>query len=142
MAAGSPLKTSFADGNVLPASDLNDITNTLQATGTFPDQLALLGSDAIRRPVPFAVAAGYATVTLSSQTQNSVAVTYVNNKFSQAPVVTTSCVTSVSYVTSPQSTGVLGFTMTARNIDAASATTSLSCAFHAIQMTSSNASYY
>ena len=31
MAVGFPTKTSFADGNVLPASDLNDITGSLNS---------------------------------------------------------------------------------------------------------------
>jgi hypothetical protein len=143
MAAGMPLKTSFADGNVLPASDLNDITNTLQSTGSYPDQLALLGSDTYRRLLPFQIAAGTTTVTISAAVQGSVAVTFpATSHFTANPIVTTSCTTSVSYVTSPQSITLspYGFTMVARNIDAASTTTSLNCHYHAIQMTSASSS--
>jgi hypothetical protein len=41
MAVGFPAKTSFADGNTLPASDLNDITGTLNTltNGTFTGTL-------------------------------------------------------------------------------------------------------
>ena len=43
MAAGFPAKTSFTDGAVLPASDLNDLGGTINKVyngGTYPNQLS------------------------------------------------------------------------------------------------------
>jgi hypothetical protein len=141
MAAGMPLKTSFADGNVLPASDLNDITNTLQLTGTYPDQLAPLASDAIRRPLPFATSTGTGTVALSAAAQGTVAVIFSTaSRFTSNPIVTTSCITSVVYVSSPQSIATTGFTLAIRHIDNTTATGSFACHYHAIQMTSASSS--
>lgn len=90
MAAGMPLKTTFADGTVLPAGDLNDITNTLQDSGTYPNQLAILGSDAVRRPLPFAMQQNSVNITITAAVVASATVTWAaSTRFTQAPFVFT-----------------------------------------------------
>jgi len=142
MAAGLPLKTSFADGNVLPASDLNDITNTLQLTGTYPDQLAPLASDAIRRPIPFATSTGSVAGTAlgANGTSGTVAVAFSTaSRFTQAPIVIANGYSNGYNATAVSATSTSGFSYRVIN-PTASAQASLNVTFIAIQMVSTSGS--
>jgi len=96
MAVGWPLKTSFANGNSLPASDLNDITgtvNNIYSSGTYPNQLSYNTSGNIR-PIPLATSAGVKTISTSNISAGgsvNVSVTFAtSNRFNHAPIVVVS----------------------------------------------------
>jgi len=150
MAAGFPLKTTFADGNVLPASDLNDISNTLQLTGTYPDQLAPLAADAVRRPVAFAMVCGQISDarTLAANTLATIPITVpaiYTARFTAAPIITVSKA-NLATNTNPitvwvSSVTTSGFSLNCFNPTAASITYSgLAIDYIAIQVTSASAS--
>jgi hypothetical protein len=150
MAAGFPLKTTFADGNVLPASDLNDISNTLQLTGTYPDQLAPLAADAVRRPLPFATVCGQVSDsrTLAAATVATVAVSVpaiYTTRFTVSPIITVAkanLATNANPITVwVSSVTTAGFNINFYNPTAASITYSgLAVNYIAVQTTSASAS--
>lgn len=145
MAVGFPAKTSFTDGQALPASDLNDITGTLNLiyNATFyPGQLSL-SYGSVLRPLPFATSTdkiNYAT-NIAANAGASVTVTFSRTtRFTQNPIITTSAeVTSSSgtpyAATSIASTTTSGFTFRVFNVGAVTITNTY-VHYHAIQMTS------
>ena len=150
MAAGFPAKTSFTDGAVLPASDLNDLGGTINKVyngGTYPNQLSLTSvSDSVLRPLPFATSTdkvNYAT-NIAANTGASVTVTFARStRFTQNPIVTTSAeLTSASGVpyaaTSIATATTSGFTFRVFNVGAVTITNTY-LHYHAIQMTSAAA---
>jgi len=94
MTVGWPLKT-FTDGNALPASDLNDITGTVNNiySSTYPNQLSYNTSGNVR-PIPLATSAGVKTISTSGIAAGSsvnVSVTFAtSNRFNHAPIVVVS----------------------------------------------------
>ena len=95
MAVGWPLKT-FTDGNALPASDLNDITgtvNNIYSSGTYPSQLSY-NTSGIVRPIPFATSAGVKTIStggIAAGASVNVSVTFGSStRFNHAPIVVVS----------------------------------------------------
>ena len=150
MAAGFPAKTSFADGAVLPASDLNDLGGTINKVynaGTYPNQLSLTSvSDSVLRPLPFATSTdkiNYAT-NIAANAGASVTVTFTRStRFTQNPIVTTSAeLTSASgtpyAATSIATATTSGFTFRVFNVGAVTITNTY-LHYHAIQMTSAAA---
>jgi len=84
-----PLKT-FADGNVLPASDLNGITGTLNnlySTGTWPGQLSY-NDGTIPRYIPFATQIDSYNPSASIAANASVSITFSYNtsRFTNTPI--------------------------------------------------------
>jgi hypothetical protein len=150
MAAGFPAKTSFTDGAVLPASDLNDLGGTINKVyngGTYPNQLSLTSvSDSVLRPLPFATSTDkitYAT-NIAANAGASVTVTFTRStRFTQNPIVTTSAeLTSASgtpyAATSIATATTSGFTFRVFNVGAVTITNTY-LHYHAIQMTSAAA---
>jgi hypothetical protein len=72
MAVGFPAKTTFANGNTLPASDLNDITGTLNS---------LVDRSTQTFQIPYATNAGSNSITGSGT------VTFTTGRFTQTPIV-------------------------------------------------------
>jgi hypothetical protein len=150
MAAGFPAKTSFTDGAVLPASDLNDLGGTINKvynSGTYPNQLSLTSvSDSVLRPLPFATSTdkiNYAP-NIAANAGASVTVTFTRStRFTQNPIVTTSAeLTSASgtpyAATSIATATTSGFTFRVFNVGAVTITNTY-LHYHAIQMTSAAA---
>jgi hypothetical protein len=150
MAAGFPAKTSFTDGAVLPASDLNDLGGTINKVyngGTYPNQLSYTSvSDSVLRPLPFATSTdkiNYAT-NIAANAGASVTVTFARStRFTQNPIVTTSAeLTSASgtpyAATSIATVTTSGFTFRVFNVGAVTITNTY-LHYHAIQMTSAAA---
>jgi len=154
MAAGFPAKTSFTDGSVLPASDLNDLGGTINKVynaGTYPNQLSYTSTtDSVLRPLPFATSTGkinYAT-NISVNTGAPVSITFVTSaRFTQNPIVTltaeTTSASGTSYAATsiaPPGSGIFtgGFTARVFNVGAVTITNTY-LHYHAIQMTSASA---
>jgi len=84
-----PLKT-FADGNVLPASDLNGITGTLNnlySTGTWPGQLSY-NDGTTPRYIPFAtqIDSYNPSVSIAQNTSVSITFSYNTSRFTNTPI--------------------------------------------------------
>ena len=149
MAVGFPAKTSFTDGAVLPASDLNDLGGTINKVynaGTYPNQLSYTATDSVLRPLPFATSTDkitYAT-NIAANAGASVTVTFTRStRFTQNPIVTTSAeLTSASgtpyAATSIATATTSGFTFRVFNVGAVTITNTY-LHYHAIQMTSASA---
>lgn len=150
MAAGFPAKTSFTDGAVLPASDLNDLGGTINKvynSGTYPNQLSYTStSDSVLRPIPFATSTDkitYAT-NIAANAGASVTVTFTRStRFTQNPIVTTNAeLTSASgtpyAATSIATATTSGFTFRVFNVGAVTITNTY-LHYHAMQMTSAAA---
>ena len=152
MAAGFPAKTSFTDGAVLPASDLNDLGGTINKvynSGTYPNQLSYTSTaDSVLRPLPFATSTDkitYAT-NIAQNAGASVTVTFTRStRFTQNPIVTlTAEITSSSgtpyAATCVASVTTSGFTARVLNVSPTAVTiTNTYLHYHAIQMTSAAA---
>jgi hypothetical protein len=148
MAAGFPAKTSFTDGSVLPASDLNDLGGTINKiyNATFyPYQLSLTSTaDSVLRPLPFATSTDkitYAT-NIAVNAGASVTVTFSRStRFTQNPIITTSAEVTASSGTPFASTSIggtsttSGFTFRVFNVGTVTITNTY-LHYHAIQMTS------
>ena len=150
MTAGFPAKTSFTDGAVLPASDLNDLGGTINKvynSGTYPNQLSYTSTnDSVLRPIPFATSTDkitYAT-NIAANAGASVTVTFTRStRFTQNPIVTTSAeLTSASgtpyAATSIATATTSGFTFRVFNVGAVTITNTY-LHYHAMQMTSASA---
>ena len=153
MAAGFPAKTSFTDGSVLPASDLNDLGGTINKVynaGTYPNQLSYRSSsDSILRPIPWGVAAGKINYTSNINPGGvaSVSVTFVTPaRFTLNPIVTATAEvtgsTNVYASCSTDSVQTSGFTARIYNVASGSdrIITNTYVHYHAIQMTGNDAS--
>ena len=146
MAAGFPAKTSFTDGSVLPASDLNDLGGTINKiyNGTFyPNQLSLTStSDSVLRPLPFATSTdkiNYAT-NISAGAGAGITVTFGRStRFTQIPIVTATAEVTGSVAVyaacSIASVTTSGFTARFLNVGGNTITNTY-LNYHAIQMTS------
>lgn len=89
--------------------------------------------------LPYAMAAGSASVSISASTSGSnTTIVFPSNRFSVAPLVTLGS-KSIAYNASAQSVVSGGMTVSARHIDGTSATTTVTVEWHAVQMTSSTA---
>jgi hypothetical protein len=153
MAAGFPAKTSFTDGSVLPASDLNDLGGTINKVynaGTYPNQLSYRSSsDSILRPIPWGVATGkinYAS-NINPGGVASVTVTFATPaRFTQNPIVTATAEvtgsTNVYASCSTDSVTTSGFTARLYNVASGNdrIITNTYVHYHAIQMTGTDAS--
>jgi hypothetical protein len=148
MAAGFPAKTSFTDGTVLPASDLNDLGGTINKVyngGTYPNQLSLTSvSDSVLRPLPFATSTdkiNYAT-NIAANAGASVTVTFARStRFTQNPIVTATLETTPTTAYASASLGTVatsGFIVRFFNVGSTTITNSY-IHYHAIQMTSAAA---
>lgn len=145
MAAGFPAKTSFTDGSVLPASDLNDLGGTINKVynATFyPNQLSFTStSDSVLRPLPFATSTDkltYAT-NVNAGAGAGLTVTFTRSaRFTQIPIVTaTAEVTGSVAVYAACSTASVtktGFTVRWLNVGANTITNTY-INYHAMQMT-------
>lgn len=144
MAIGWPTKTTFANGNVLPAADLNDLSgtvNTLVDTTNYPNQLSFI-TGATRRPLPFAMQAGTASISIVSAASGSVSVTFVTSRFSQTPIinVTNAGGTSATpWYLSTNTQSSTGFTVRADHRDGTAASATISVDWTAFQMKSATA---
>lgn len=95
MATGWPTKINFTNGNALPASDLNDLSGTVNSlvdTTNYPNQLSFVSAaDSIRRPLPWAIQNGTATTGfMTSNASWSYATLTINlatGRFTQAPLI-------------------------------------------------------
>lgn len=150
MAAGFPAKTSFTDGSVLPASDLNDLGGTINKVynaGTYPNQLSYTStSDSVLRPLPFATSTDKIAVAtnLAQNAGTAVTVTFARStRFTQNPITTVSAETTptTAYASaSLASVNTSGFTIRLLNVSPTAITiTNTYLHYHAIQMTSAAA---
>jgi hypothetical protein len=148
MAAGFPAKTSFTDGAVLPASDLNDLGGTINKVyngGTYPNQLSLTSvSDSVLRPLPFATSTDkitYAT-NITANAGASATITFTRStRFTQNPIVTVSTELTPTTAYGSASTASVttsGFTVRFFNVGTVTITNTY-IHYHAIQMTSAAA---
>ena len=90
MAVGFPAKTSFTDGNALPASDLNDISGTLNllySSSQWPGQLSF-NNGVSSRYVPFATQIDSYNPSASIAANASVSITFSYNtsRFTNTPI--------------------------------------------------------
>ena len=148
MAAGFPAKTSFTDGSVLPASDLNDLGGTINKVyngGTYPNQLSYTSSnDSVLRPIPFATSTdkiNFAT-NIAANAGNTVTITFArSSRFTQNPIVTATLETTPTTAYASASLGTVttsGFIARFFNVGTTTITNSY-LHYHAIQMTSAAA---
>lgn len=148
MAAGFPAKTSFSDGSVLPASDLNDLGGTINkiySASGFPQQLSFVSTvDSVIRAIPFATSTDRvtSTVNISANAGIEVSVTFGSSvRFTVAPIVTvtTEVVPTTSFAaTCIHSITTTGFKVRIFNVGTATITGNY-LNYHAIQMTSTRA---
>jgi len=149
MAAGFPAKTSFTDGSVLPASDLNDLGGTINKVynaGTYPNQLSYTATDGVLRPIPFATSTDKINYTTNVNPGGvaSYTVTFARStRFTQNPIITaTAEVTGSTNVYAACSTASIttsGFTVRIFNVSSTATITNTYFHYHAIQMTSAAA---
>jgi len=148
MAVGFPAKTSFSDGAVLPASDLNDLGGTLNLiynAGTYPGQLSYTYGSQLR-PLPFATSTdkiNYAT-NIAQNTGAAVTITFGrSSRFTQNPIVTANLETTPTTAYASTSLGTVtttGFIVQFLNVSPTAITiTNSYIHYHAIQMTSAAA---
>jgi hypothetical protein len=148
MAAGFPAKTSFTDGSVLPASDLNDLGGTINkiySTSGYPQQLSYVSTtDSVLRPIPFATSTDrvtYAT-NISAGAGVGVSMTFGSSvRFTVSPIVTVSAEltpTTAYASTSVHSVSTSGFSIRIFNVGSSTITNTY-FHYHAIQMTSTQA---
>jgi len=148
MAVGFPAKTSFSDGAVLPASDLNDLGGTLNLiynAGTYPGQLSYTYGSQLR-PIPFATSTNkinYAT-NIAQNTGAAVTITFASSsRFTQNPIVTANLETTPTTAYASTSLGTVtttGFIVRFLNVSPTAITiTNSYIHYHAIQMTSAAA---
>jgi len=148
MAVGFPAKTSFSDGAVLPASDLNDLGGTLNLiynAGTYPGQLSYTYGSQLR-PLPFATSTdkiNYAT-NIAQNTGAAVTITFGrSSRFTQNPIVTANLETTPTTAYASTSLGTVtttGFIVRFLNVSPTAITiTNSYIHYHAIQMTSAAA---
>jgi len=150
MAVGWPLKTSFANGNALPASDLNDITgtvNNIYSSTTYPNQLSYNTAGNVR-PIPFATSAGVRTIstaTIAAGTSATVSVTFTTStRFNHAPIVIASFgnnpANSANLTVRVNNESTTGFDIIVYNTGSSSVTvTSLDVNWIAVNMVSAQA---
>lgn len=147
MAAGFPAKTSFTDGAVLPASDLNDLGGTINKVynaGTYPNQLSYTATDSVLRPIPFATSADKLSFStnVNAGAGTGATVTFASStRFTQIPIVTVTAesLPSTAYASTNASTVTkTGFTWRIFNVGSTTIT-SYYIGYHAIQMTSAAA---
>lgn len=148
MAVGWPTKTNFTNGNVLGATDLNDLSgtvNSLMDTTNYPNQLSVLSAaDSIRRPIPWAFQNGTATTgALTSNASWSYATLTINfatSRFTQAPLVRVTPVRASSTV--PIVANISAITTTSFDVTvyyATASTTTVTVHWEAMQLKSSAA---
>jgi len=144
MAVGFPAKTSFANGTVLPDSDLNDLAGTLNLiynAGTYPGQLSYTYGSQLR-PLPFATSTNkinYAT-NIAQNTGAAVTITFASSsRFTQNPIVTANLETTPTTAYASMSLGTVtttGFIVRFLNVSPTAITiTNSYIHYHAIQMT-------
>lgn len=150
MAVGWPLKT-FTDGNPLPASDLNDITGTVNKiySTSYPNQLSYDTSGTVR-PIPFATSAGVKTITtggIAAGGSVTVSVTFGSStRFNHTPIVVASIANDVGnsarVTVRVTNESLTGFDIMLYNVGTANtgAITSLDVSWIAINMVSATAS--
>ena len=148
MTAGFPAKTSFADGAVLPYSDLNDLGGTINKiynAGTYPNQLSYASTaDSVLRPIPFATSTDKInyTTNIAANAGNTVTVLFTRStRFTQNPIVTVSLETTPTTAYASASLGTVatsGFIVRFFNVGTTTITNSY-IHYHAIQMTSAAA---
>lgn len=146
MATGWPTKINFTNGNALPASDLNDLSGTVNSLvdGTnYPNQLSFLSAaDSQRRPLPFSMQAGTASISIVSAASGNVSVTYATSRFTQTPIVTVTNAggtTATPWYLSTNSNSTTGITIRADHRDGTSATATINVDWVAFQMKSAAA---
>lgn len=148
MATGWPTKINFTNGNVLGATDLNDLSGTVNSlvdTTNYPNQLSFLSAaDSIRRPIPWAFQNGTATTgALTSNASWSYATLTVNlatSRFTQAPLIRVTparASSTVPIVANVSSISTISFDVTVYY--ATASTTTVTFYWEAIQMKSSAA---
>lgn len=148
MAAGFPAKTSFTDGSVLPASDLNDLGGTINKiynSAGYPQQLSFVSTvDSVIRPIPFATSTDRISTgtNISAGAGIGVTVTFTRtNRFTETPIVipTIQVVPTTAFAAcSTASVTTSGFTMRVYNVGS-TAITSFFANYIAMQMTSTTA---
>ena len=144
MAVGWPTKTTFANGSVLPAADLNDLSGTVNSLvdGTnYPNQLSFV-TGATRRPLPFAMQAGTATISITTAASGNVSVTYAASRFSQTPIVTVTNAGGTSatpWYLSTNSNSASGITIRADHRDGTATSATINVDWVAFQMKSATA---
>lgn len=146
MAVGWPTKTTFSNGSVLPAADLNDLSGTVNqlVDGTnYPNQLSFLSAaDSQRRPLPFSMQAGTATISITSAASGNVSVTYATSRFTQTPIVTVTNAggtTATPWYLSTNSNTTAGITIRADHRDGTTASATINVDWVAFQMKSAAA---
>jgi hypothetical protein len=148
MATGFPAKTSFTDGQALPASDLNDLAGTLNkiySTSGYPQQLSYVSAtDSVLRPIPFATSTDKVTYAsnISAGAGVAVSMTFGSSvRFTVAPIVTVSAEltpTTAYASTSVHSVSTSGFSVRIFNVGSTTITNTY-FHYHAIQMTATRA---
>lgn len=145
MAVGWPTKTTFTNGNVLGATDMNDLSGTVNSLvdGTnYPNQLSFISSS-IRRPLPFAMQAGTASISIPvAAASGNVSVTYATSRFTQTPIVTVTNAGGTSatpWYLSTNSNTTSGITIRADHRDGTAATATINVDWVAFQMKSATA---
>ena len=148
MAAGFPAKTTYADGTSLSASDLNDLTGTLNKiynTAGYPQQLSYVSSvDSVLRPIPFATSTGRVSYgsNINASAGVGVSVTWTRtNRWTDTPIVTVTAEltpTTAYASTSIHTVSTSGFSVRIFNVGATTITQTY-FNYHAIQMTSTSA---
>ena len=124
MAVGFPAKTSFTDGNALPASDLNDLAGTLNilySAGSWPGQISY-NDGSYARYVPFATQIDTYSPSNSIASGASLSITFNYNttRFSHTPIclptVYHSGTTTVALVANVVSVSAGTVTVLVRNV--------------------------
>jgi hypothetical protein len=132
MAVGFPAKTSFTDGQALPASDLNDISGTLNllySSSSWPGQISY-NDGSYPRYVTFATQIDVYSPSSSLASGASVDITFNYNttRFSHTPIcfpsVYHSGVSTVALVANVESVSAGTVTVQVRNVGTTTVTSS------------------
>lgn len=132
MAVGFPAKTSFTDGNALPASDLNDLAGTLNilySSSSWPGQISY-NDGSYPRYVPFAtqIDTYNPSNSIASGASLSITFNYNTTRFSHTPIclptVYHSGTTTVALVANVVSVSAGTVTVLVRNVGTTTVTSS------------------
>jgi hypothetical protein len=140
MAVGFPAKTTFANGNVLPASDLNDIAGTLNSlvNGAYTGNVTTNASTATAlktartiNTVSFDGTANIKTHTGGQDITTSGAIKYIPHGLGTTPSSVVVSARADTYNTTPKiltvgNIGATNFTVFANNADGSAASTPFS----------------
>jgi len=136
-----PVSTDLVKDGAVAIETLGDaIDARFGNLATYPNQIVNVVSG-VSRPLPFAISAGIATPSWSSQTTTTVTVTFAASRFTQGPMIVLTNVSAVGSLigSTYRALSITSSSFTISATAVASATATGACEWIAVQMTSASA---